>query len=102
MRAAFTQARRYATNLPGRKPPFVITCDIGHVFEVWSDFTETGSYGDYGARRTIPFSDLTKPEIRAFFQAVFLDPAAVDPSRHSARVTREVAGHLAELARSLE
>lgn len=33
---------------------------------------------------------------------MFLDPFSLDPSRYAARVTREVAGHLAELARALE
>jgi hypothetical protein len=102
MRKAFAQAARYAKYLPGRSVPVVITCDIGHVFEVWTDFSETGTYGGYGARRTIPFADLEKPEVQAFLRAVFMDPSAVDPARHAARVTREVAAHLADLARSLE
>jgi hypothetical protein len=33
---------------------------------------------------------------------VFLDPLSLDPSRHAAKVTRDIAARLAELARSLE
>lgn len=35
-------------------------------------------------------------------RAIWLDPFSLDPSRISARVTRDVAGYLANLARSLE
>ena len=102
MRKAWAQALRYSKDLPGSKVPFLVTCDIGHVFEVWSDFTGTGTYGGFGARRTIPFADLEKPKEREFFRAVFLDPSAVDPALHAAKVTREVAEYLALLAKSLE
>jgi hypothetical protein len=33
---------------------------------------------------------------------VFLDPHDLDPSKHAAKVTREVAGYLANLAKKLE
>lgn len=42
MERAFNQAKAYAFALP-KRPPFLITCDIGHVFEVWEGFS-----GDYG------------------------------------------------------
>ena len=48
MRAAFVQAVGYAHHLQER-PPFLITCDIGHVFEVWTGFSRP--YGDYNARQ---------------------------------------------------
>ncbi|HNC98256.1 MAG TPA: class I SAM-dependent DNA methyltransferase, partial [Myxococcota bacterium] len=100
MRAAYAQAINYAHYFPEGRPPFVITVDIGHVFEVWTGFS--GHYGDYGARRTIPFSDLAKPEMVAWFRAIFTDPHSLDPALLAARVTREVAADLAELAKSLE
>ena len=100
MRAAFGQAHRYAHELPEGLPPFLITCDVGHVFEVWRGFS--GHYGDYGARKTIPLADLAKPKTLEFFRLIFTEPSALDPSLKAARVTREVAGHLAELARELE
>jgi alpha-galactosidase len=46
--------------------------------------------------------DLAREDIRARLRAVWLDPASLDPSKHAAAVTREVAAHLAELAKSFE
>ncbi len=101
MERAFVQGRRYAINLPEGRPPFVITCDIGHCFEVWSGFGESG-YGQYGTRRTIPLADLARPEVRDELRTIFTDPWSLDPSRRTARATREVAAHLADLAKALE
>ncbi|MBW4664941.1 MAG: hypothetical protein KME01_12205 [Chroococcus sp. CMT-3BRIN-NPC107] len=47
MEAAFVQAIAYTRNLAS-KPPFVLTCDIGDHFELWTGFN--GDYGGYGAR----------------------------------------------------
>jgi hypothetical protein len=100
MRRAWAQALNYALHLPDDRPPFLITCDIGHVFEVWTGFA--GHYGDYGARRTVPFAELANPATREWLRTIFLDPWSLDPSRHAARVTGEVAIRLAALARTLE
>jgi hypothetical protein len=100
MQKAFVQARDYANSLEGNRPPYLITCDIGLVFEVWTGFS--GNYGDYGARRTVEFADLAKPEVADEFALIFTDPWSLDPARRAQKVTREVAGHLAGLARSLE
>ncbi len=101
MERAFVQARRYAINLPEGRPPFVITCDAGYCFEVWSGFGD-GGYGQYPAGRRILVTDLARPEVRDELRAIFTDPWSLDPSRRAARVTKEVASHLADLARSLE
>jgi MmeI, DNA-methyltransferase domain/MmeI, N-terminal domain/MmeI, helicase spacer domain/MmeI, target recognition domain len=100
MRGAFGQALKYASYLPEGKPPFLITCDIGHVFEIWTGFS--GDYGGYGARRTIELAHLNDPEIFDYFVKIFTDPWDLDPARHAQRVTREVAAKLAELAKTLE
>src|SRR5690606_16273846 len=50
----------------------------------------------------IALADLRKPEIRERLRLLWTDPLALDPSRESARVTREIAAQLAQLARSLE
>ncbi len=100
MEAAFGQAVNYARNLPTGRPPFVITCDIGHAFHVWDGFS--GSYGGYGARRSFMLDDLAKPEVQTFFRALWLDPQSLDPARQRTAVTREVARALGELAASLE
>ena len=43
MRRAYAQALRYAKYLPEGPPPFLLTCDIGNVFELWTGFS--GAYG---------------------------------------------------------
>ena len=100
MEAAFIQALNYANHLPEGRPPFLLTCDIGYCFEVWDSFS--GNYGGYGARRRIMLEDLVKPEIFRLFHDLFMQPEAQDPTRVSAKITREVAGKLAVLAKSLE
>ena len=100
MQAAFGQALKYASYLPEGKPPFLITCDVGYVFEVWTGFS--GDYGGYGARRTLHLADLVDPAVRETLVAIFTDPLSLDPSRKAAKVTCEVASHLADLARALE
>ncbi|WP_243294396.1 DNA methyltransferase [Geothrix mesophila] len=99
MEAAFGQAVNYARNL-SRRPPFVITCDIGHAIHVWDGFA--GAYGGYGARRSFTLDDLRTPQVQEYFRALWLDPQSLDPARSRTAVTREVASALGGLARSLE
>lgn len=100
MRAAWAQGHEYAINLPEGRPPFLLTCDIGHVFEIWTGFS--GSYGGYGAAQRIEFADLKKAEVREHLRRIFVDPHSLNPALHAAKVTREVAEHLAKLAQHLE
>ncbi len=99
MEAAFGQAVNYARNLPQR-PPFVITCDIGHAFHVWDGFS--GAFGGYGARRTYTLNDLRDPKVQECFRTLWLDPQSLDPAKARTVVTREVAAALGGLAKSLE
>lgn len=100
MEAAYLQAFHYANNLPEGRPPFLITCDIGYCFEIWTGFS--GNYGGYGARRRIQIEDLLKPDVFQLFVDIFTHPDAQDPGKVAAKVTREVAARLAVLAKSLE
>ena len=99
MEKAFVQALTYARNLDS-KPPFLLTCDIGSHFELWTGFS--GDYGGYGARKIIPLTDLEKPKVLSLFVDIFTAPQKRNPEKISAEVTREVAAELAKLARSLE
>ncbi|MDP1830909.1 MAG: hypothetical protein Q8K67_02535 [Geothrix sp.] len=99
MERAFGQAVNYAIRLPQR-PPFVLTCDIGHAFHVWEGFS--GTYGGYGARRTILLDDLFTAENQIYLRALWMDPQSLDPGRRRALVTRQVAGELGDLAKALE
>jgi hypothetical protein len=110
MLTARTQAENYARALPPEelatgRPPFVLVADVGHVIEVYAEFTRSGaSYTPFPDPRShrIALSDLARPEIRERLRLVWADPLALDPARLSARITREVAAQLADLARSLE
>ncbi len=99
MEKAFGQAVNYAIRLPHR-PPFLLTCDIGHSFHVWEGFT--GTYGGYGARRSISMDEIQNPDIQAFFRALWMDPQSLNPGRRRALVTRTVAKELGHLAAGLE
>lgn len=101
------QAEQYAKALPLSHgwPPFILVVDVGHTIELYADFSLTGkAYLPFPDPRSfrIALPELTQPEIRNRLRAVWLDPLSLDPSRHTARVTREVAAKLAGLAHTLE
>ncbi|WP_434684460.1 DNA methyltransferase [Pseudanabaena minima] len=99
MEKAFYQALSYTPFL-NSKPPFLMTCDIGSHFELWMSFS--GNYGGYGAREVIPLASLLDEKVFDRFVAIFSDPQSLNPEKYRARVTREVAGTLAKLAKWLE
>lgn len=107
MDRAFHQAEHYVRRLPASegRPPFIIVIDVGFSFDIYAEFSRTGGlYAPYPAPGKHRFSlgDLAKPEVATMFKAIWEDPLSLDPSRRSAKVTREIAAHLAELAKSLE
>lgn len=107
MRKAFNQAEGYVRALPAEegRPPFIIVTDVGRHLELYSEFSRSGgnytAYPDANSFR-IKLEDLRKPEVQQRLIAVWNTPMQLDPSRVSARVTREIADKLAELAKSLE
>ncbi len=107
MSAAKQQAEGYARALPAEHgwPPFILVVDVGHVFEVYADFSGQGkNYAQFPDREgySIPLASLRDPAIRARLRAVWTDPQSLDPARRSAEVTRDIAERLARIARSLE
>jgi hypothetical protein len=104
---ARAQAEAYSRALPAGegRPPFLVVVDVGHVIELYAEFTRSGAtYTPFPDPRShrIRLSDLTDAAVRRRLAALWTDPLSLDPSRISARVTRQVAAELAELARSLE
>jgi type I restriction-modification system DNA methylase subunit len=101
------QAEQYIRALPAEegRPPFLVVVDVGHSIELYSEFSCTG--GTYipfpapGSHR-IFLRDLERPDIRERLKKVWEAPNELDPSKRSARVTREIADHLAALAKTLE
>ncbi|MBB5035758.1 class I SAM-dependent DNA methyltransferase [Prosthecobacter vanneervenii] len=101
------QAERYVRSLPADEPnpPFILVCDVGHSIEVYADFTQAGkAYLPFPDPRTfrIQLKDLEREDIRERLRLIWTNPTALDPAKVSAEVTREIAGYLAELAKSLE
>src|SRR5690606_32461 len=87
------------------RPPFVVVVDVGQRIELYSEFSRSGgTYVPFPDPRShrIALADLRRPELRERLRRVWTDPMGLDPSRESARVTREIADRLATLARSLE
>lgn len=104
---AHSQAERYIQALPTSegRPPFLIVCDVGFSFDLYAEFSCTGGqyerFPDPRSHR-IPLEKLHDPAVRELFRKIWTDPHALDPAKHAAAVTREVARALAELAKSLE
>ncbi len=104
---ARAQAEGYARALPAAegRPPFLLVVDVGNVIEVYAEFTQSGAtyipFPDPRSHR-LKLADLARAEVRQTLRAIWLAPHSLNPASASARVTREVAAQLAELAKSLE
>jgi hypothetical protein len=104
MQEAFGQALTYAatTDPP---PPFLIVTDIGYCFDLYAAFDGTRNYRKFpdALNSRINLESLERePAHLETLRTIFTDPHALDPSKRSIRVTREIAGHIASVARSLE
>ncbi len=104
---AHAQAESYARALPASegRPPFLVVVDVGHVIELYAEFSRSGAtYTPFPDPRShrIRLDELRDERIRERLRTLWLDPLALDPARISARVTRAVSAELAELATSLE
>lgn len=107
MRAAYTQAVDYTRHLPVEHgyPPFVILVDVGHVIELYADFSGQGkNYAQFPDAQSfrIGMEDLRKAEVQERLRAVWIDPQSLDPTKKSAEVTRDIAARLARIAKNLE
>ncbi|MEX0670696.1 MAG: DNA methyltransferase [Pirellulales bacterium] len=105
MIAARGQAEGYVRALADDNPPFLLVIDIGHSFELYADFSRLGKvYTAFPDARSHRFSldDLRDEGLRERLKMLWLDPLALDPARHAAKVTREIAARIAVLARRLE
>ena len=107
MRAAKRQAEDYARALPKEHgwPPFILVVDVGHVIEVYADFSGQGkNYAQFPDRDgySIPLAGLRDQAIRDRLRAIWSAPHALDPAKRSAEVTRDIAERLARIAFSLE
>jgi hypothetical protein len=107
MRNARRQAEDYVFRLPAdhAAPPFIIVCDVGYVFEVYADFSGSGrAYSHFPDRKgfRVRLEDLRDEKIVKRLKAIWTEPLSLDPTRESARVTRQIAERLAEVSKRLE
>lgn len=101
MNDALGQALGYARSL-ATPPPFVVVCDIGYCFDLHASFDGSGAYRPFpdGFGKRLYLNALEKH--RETLRKLWLEPLSLDPARHQAKVTREVAEKIAVLARDLE
>lgn len=107
MQNARKQAEGYVFLLDANhpSPPFLITCDVGHCFEIYADFTGTGrAYSQFPDRQhfRIFMEDLRDENVRKRLAQIWTDPHGLDPTKHAAKVTRDIAKRLAEVSKALE
>lgn len=107
MRNAREQAENYARLLPAEEgwPPFLMIVDVGHVLELYADFSLQGKhYAQFPDRQNyrIYLEDLHDPAVRERLRLIWTDPESLNPARRTAEVTREIAELLAHLSKSLE
>jgi hypothetical protein len=104
MRSAKRQAEDYARCLD-EWPPFIVVVDVGHVIELYADFSRQGkNYAQFPNRNEfrIRMEDLRDEKIRLRLKAVWEAPLSLDPSARSAEVTQEIAALLAKMTQSIE
>lgn len=103
MHDAFGQALGYARTFDA-PPPFIVTCDVGYCFDLYATFDGSTDYRPFpnALHNRLFLTDLADAKHQDTLRTIFTDPMSLDPARHAAKVTREVADHLAGLARQLE
>lgn len=107
MMNAHKQAEDYAKALPASDgwPPFILVCDVGHCIEVYADFTgQDKNYAQFPDRKgfRVYMEDLRDDKVRDFLRAIWDNPHSLDPTKRSARVTREISARLAAVSKGLE
>ncbi|EDY84212.1 hypothetical protein VDG1235_3843 [Verrucomicrobiia bacterium DG1235] len=101
------QAEGYVRDLPASegRPPFIVVCDVGYMFELYAEFSLTGGryvrFPDPQSHR-IYLEDLADPAKLDLLRTLWTDPLSLDPSKRAAAVTRGISDYLATLAQSME
>ena len=107
MMKARNQADNYARAVAKEDgwPPFLMIVDVGHVIELYADFSGQGQgYNQFPDRNRyrIYLEDLRDEETLDLLRTIWTNPQSLNPSLRSAKVTRKIAAHLAELGKSFE
>jgi hypothetical protein len=86
-------------------PPFLVVVDVGHVIELYADFSRQGkNYAQFPERNAfrIGMEDLRSADVRERLKRVWSDPFSLDPAKHAAEVTQDIAALLAEMTKTME
>ena len=107
MMKARSQADGYARAVSREDgwPPFLMVVDVGHVIELYADFSRQGQgYTPFpdGRGYRITLEALRSQETRELLAQIWTDPFALNPALKTAAVTRTIASHLAALGNSLQ
>ena len=111
MNDAYGQALGYARCFD-QPVPFLVVTDLGHCFDLYAAFDGSWDYRPFpnAQANRIGFRDLDRP-VRGLakdmtgaevLRRVWDEPLTLDPSKHAAKVTRDVAAYIANLAKKLE
>lgn len=93
LQKALKQLTDYALNLDN--PPLLVVCDREQIII----HTTFSGYPD--EPKTIRIEELTDPAKRQMLKWVFTDPEKLRPEKSNSAITGEVAGHFANLAKSM-
>lgn len=101
LRRAYNQLHGYVNAEHGTIPPYLMVVDVPHELIIWDGWT--GRFGGFARGERIRLEQLPdKPELVALLQDIFTNPAARDPRGIALRVTKDIAGNLAQLAAAFE
>jgi hypothetical protein len=104
MRSARKQAENYARALD-EWPPFLVVVDVGHMIELYADFSRQGkNYAQFPDRHAfrIAMEDLRSVDVRERLRCVWENPLSLDPTKHAAEVTQDIAAFLAKMTQTME
>ncbi|MBN2529074.1 MAG: class I SAM-dependent DNA methyltransferase [Deltaproteobacteria bacterium] len=101
MQEAYGQALKYAKHVDS-PPPFLVICDIGYCFDIYASFDGSTHYSRFPNPQKFRFFLKDLAQNAETLKKIFTDPLALDPAKQVIKVTREVAGKLAELSKDLE
>jgi hypothetical protein len=94
------QALGYA-RMMDRPPPFLVVADLGYCFDLYATFDGSDQYRPFPTARASRLFVRDLAEHADLLRRVLDDPASLDTSKQAAKITREVAGHIAELSQEL-
>ena len=100
MQGAYGQALGYARTFAS-PVPFLLVCDIGYCFDLYAAFDGSWDYRPFPNPQASRLFLRDLAQHRSTLRLVFDNPLELDPSKKAAKVTKEVAAHLAALGAAL-